>query len=389
MLDFQNSEFAFAAKSDSDLKKAKFLFSFMQHPQCVKLGKGLYNTAHTLRIPTSWAIRPTIYAHFVAGETLESSKESIDLLYKYNVQSVLDYSAEGSKDEAGIQAIFDETIRIIENAAQYKDRIPYAVFKPTALAVDGILEKKSLNKPFTETEAQQYKNYEERMDALAKRSYDLGVRLLVDAEHYAEQKAIDDLVNDLMERYNKERAIVFNTLQMYRHDRYDHLVSMYEKAVEKGFHYGAKLVRGAYMEEERARAQRMGYPDPICRDKAATDENYNKGVRFCVEHIDRIELFSGTHNEESVRNLVNLMKENKLEPDCDKIFFAQLYGMSDNLSFNLAKAKYNASKYLPYGPIEKVMPYLIRRAEENTSIAGQTNRELALIEQEMKRRKKS
>lgn len=389
MLDFSNTESAFIAKSNSDLKKAKVLFSFMQHQNFVKFGKFMYNFASAIKFPTAWAIRPTIYAHFVAGETLESSEKAIDLLYKYNVKSVLDYSAEGTKDENGIQAIFDETIRIIENAAKHTNSIPYAVFKPTALIVDGILEKKSLGETLSEQEEAQYKKYEERMDDLAKRAYELNVRLLVDAEHYAEQTAIDNLVNELMEKYNKERAIVFNTLQMYRHDRLDHLKNMYNVAIEKGFYYGAKLVRGAYMEEERLRAQKMNYRDPICKDKEATDESYNNGIKFCVEHIDRIELFSGTHNQKSVENLINLMKENGIEFNSNKIFFAQLYGMSDNLSFNLAKANYNVCKYLPYGPIKKVMPYLIRRAEENTSIAGQTNRELELIRSEIKRRKSS
>lgn len=342
--------------------------------------------AIAIHFPIGWAVKPTIYKHFVGGETLEKCAPCVAELLKYNVLSTLDYSAEGAEGDYYIQRTFNETLRSIENARGNKG-IAYAVFKPTAITRFEILEKKSSNRSLTESEQKEYDDYCYRMDKLAAKAHECGVRLLVDAEHYATQQAIDDVTNALMVKYNKERAIVFNTLQMYRHDRYQHLLEEHKKAVDGGYVYGVKFVRGAYMDSERARAKEMGYRDPICVDKQATDDNFDAGIAYCVEHIETIEIFCGTHNELSNMKLAEAIDKKGLVRNDSRIFFAQLFGMSDNISFALAAEGYGVTKYLPYGPMEEVLPYLIRRAQENTMVKGQTLRELTLINKEWERRK--
>lgn len=387
MLDFTNTEIAFRSKSDSDLRKAKLLFQVMKNPGLVKSGKILSNIALAIHFPIGWAVKPTIYSHFVGGETLEGCAKCVEELQKYNVESTLDYSAEGAEGDFFIQRTFNETLRSIENAAK-QNGVAYAVFKPTAISRFDIMEKVSSKKKLTPEENKEYEDFCFRMDTLAAKAYECGVRLLVDAEHYATQQVIDDVTNALMPKYNKERAIVFNTLQMYRHDRYNHLVEEHQRATRGGYIYGVKFVRGAYMDAERERAKTMDYPDPICRDKQATDDNFDNAVAYVVEHIDNIEMFCGTHNELSNIKLAELMDKKGLKRDDNRIYFAQLIGMSDNISFVLADAGYRVTKYVPYGPMKEVLPYLIRRAEENTMVAGQTLRELTMIEAEWKRRKR-
>lgn len=386
MLDFTNTEIAFRSKSDRELQSTKMLFEIMKSSSLVKMGKVMSKFALAIHFPIGWAVKPTIYKHFVGGETLEKCAPCVADLLKYKVLSTLDYSAEGAEGDFFIQRTFDETIRSIENAAGNKG-IAYAVFKPTAITRFEILEKKSANVPFSESEQKEYDAYCDRMDKLAARAYECDVRLLVDAEHYATQQAIDDVTNALMPKYNRKRAIVFNTLQMYRHDRYEHLLEEHKRATEGGYIYGVKFVRGAYMDSERERAKEMGYPDPICADKQATDDNFDAGVEYCVEYIDNVEIFCGTHNELSNMKLAAAIDKKGLVRNDSRIFFAQLFGMSDNISFALAAEGYGVTKYVPYGPMEEVLPYLIRRAQENTMVKGQTLRELTLIEKEWNRRK--
>lgn len=388
MLDFTNTEIAFNSKSDNELKQTKILFEIMKSPSMVKVGKFMSKLALTIHFPIGWIVKPTIYKHFVGGETLEKCAPKVAELLKYNVLSTLDYSAEGADGDFYIQRTFNETLRSIEYGRNNKG-IAYAVFKPTAITRFEILEKKSNNEPFTPSEQQEFDEYCDRMDKLAAKAHECGVRLLVDAEHYATQQAIDDVTNALMPKYNKERAIVFNTLQMYRHDRYQHLLEEHKKASEGGYIYGVKFVRGAYMDAERERAKNMGYPDPICVNKQATDDNYNAGIDYCVENIHNIEMFSGTHNELSNIKLAEAIDKKGLARNDSRIFFSQLFGMSDNISFCLADAGYCVTKYIPYGPMEEVLPYLIRRAQENTMVQGQTLRELSLIRQEWQRRREA
>lgn len=387
MLDFNNTEIAFARKSDSEMRNALMLFNAMKRPGIVKAGKWASRAAGALHLPIGWAVKPTLYKQFVGGETLEDSDKTVDALERAGVKAALDYSAESEQTPLGIEATFAETKHSIENAARNKN-IAYAVFKPSTLTTDHVLCKASENpEAMTPEEQTEFDAFAERFDELCALAYSRGVRILVDAEDVCFQNAIDRLTDEAMRKYNKERAIVFATLQMYRCDRMPYLISIYEDAVQRGYIAGIKFVRGAYMEEERARAARNGYPDPICPSKEATDANFDEGVAFAVEHIDHMELFMGTHNENSNYLLARLIDEKGLKRNDRRIFFAQLHGMSDHISFNLANEGYNVVKYVPYAKVRDVLPYLIRRAEENTSVAGQTTRELNMLKTEMKRRK--
>lgn len=388
MLDFNNLEVAFSSKSKKELHNAYFLFKTIKNPKMVKFLKWASNIALKLKVPIGWVVKPTLYKQFVGGETLNDCNKIIDHLKKYNVKATLDFSAEGEQTPEGIQATFEETLASID-FAKGNPNLAYAVFKPSTITTDEILAKASEHpEQLTPEEKKLFDEYRERFAALCKRAYDNDVRLIVDAEDYCFQDAIDAQTDEMMRLYNKKRAIIFATLQMYRHDRMPYLEKIYADAQEKGYIAGVKFVRGAYMEEERARAARLGYPDPICKDKAATDANYDAGVKYVMDHIDRFEMFMGTHNEESNYLLAKLIEEKGLEHDDPRIYFAQLLGMSDNISFNLANQGYNVTKYVPYAKVKDVIPYLIRRAEENTSVAGQTGRELNMLSAEMERRRK-
>ncbi len=388
MLDFNNTEIAFSAKSEGELKNAYLLFNTIKHPGLVKFAKWGTMFALKIHFPLAWAVKPTLYKQFVGGETLRDCEKVINHLKAFNVKSTLDFSAEGEQTPEGIRATFDETIRSIDYAKENKS-LAYAVFKPSTITTDDLLAKASeKHSELTIEEVKAFREFKDRFMALCQRAYDNDVRILVDAEDYCFQDAIDQLTDEAMRKFNKKRAIVFATLQMYRHDRMAYLQKIYADSLEKDYIPGIKFVRGAYMEEERARAAAMGYPDPICKNKQATDENYDAGARFVVEHIDRFELFLGTHNEESNYKLAKLIEEKGLKKNDPRIFFAQLLGMSDNISFNLAHEGYNVTKYVPYARVNDVLPYLIRRAEENTSVAGQTGRELRMLKAEMERRKR-
>lgn len=388
MLDFNNTEIAFSAKSEGELKNAYLLFNTIKHPGLVKFAKWGTMIALKIHFPLAWAVKPTLYKQFVGGETLQDCEKAINHLKEFNVMSTLDFSAEGEQTPEGIQATFEETIRSIDYAKENKN-LAYAVFKPSTITTDELLAKASeRHSELTIEEVKAFREFKDRFMTLCQRAYDNDVRILVDAEDYCFQDAIDKLTDEAMRKFNKKRAIVFATLQMYRHDRMAYLQKIYADALEKDYIPGIKFVRGAYMEEERARAAAMGYPNPICKDKQATDENYDAGVRFVVEHIDRFELFLGTHNEESNYKLAKLIEEKGLKKNDPRIFFAQLLGMSDNISFNLAHEGYNVTKYVPYARVNDVLPYLIRRAEENTSVAGQTGRELRMLKAEIERRKR-
>jgi len=386
-IDFKNTEIAFASKSDLDLTKAKFLYKVMASKAITKLSQKLTVLAMRIHFPINWAIKPTIYNHFVGGETIDECNPAVKHLAKYNVGAILDYSVEGKESVEDIQKALQETLASIKNAGK-NSNIPFAVFKPTAFTTSTVLTKASAKEVLTEAEQQEAQNFKTRINTLCKAAFEADIPILIDAEDSWYQNFIDETVEEMMQQYNKKKAIVFNTWQMYRHDRLAHLNESYQKAVKGGYYLGAKFVRGAYMEKERERAREMGYKSPICKDKATTDKSYNDALRFSFEHRDVITVFNGTHNEESTLLLANLMAENGINPNDKRFWFSQLYGMSDNISFNMAKEGFNVAKYLPYGPVKHVLPYLFRRAEENTSVEGQTSRELSLINLEIKRRKK-
>ena len=389
MLDFNNTEIAFSAKSQSELRNAYLLFNTIKHPWIVRCASVASRVALKIHFPLAWAVKPTLYKQFVGGETLEDCKKSIEHLRRFNVRTTLDYSAEGEQTPEGIQATFEETIRSID-FAKGNDNLAYAVFKPSTITTDELLAKASEKREeLTPEETKEFLEFKKRFMAFCQRAHDNDVRLIVDAEDCCFQDALDELTDEAMRKYNKRRAIVFATLQMYRHDRMPYLRRILDDAKEKGYVAGIKFVRGAYMEAERARAAAMGYPDPICKDKPATDANFNEGVRFVMDNLDHFELFMGTHNEESNYLLAKLIDEKGIARNDTRIFFAQLLGMSDNISFNLAHEGYNVTKYVPYARVRDVLPYLIRRTEENTSVAGQTGRELRMLKTELDRRKRA
>ncbi len=362
------------------------LFKSMNSNKFVKLGGNLLNTAIKLHLPVKFIIKPTIFNHFCGGETIEESERAIRELAKYNIGTILDYSVEGEGVDRSFDETRDEILRTVERALGNK-HIPFSVFKVTGLMRTDLLEKVQAGEKMTADEQAAFERGRQRVNDICKRCYEADVRVFVDAEESWFQETIDNLAYEMMELYNKKKAIVYNTYQLYRHDRLDALVRDYENAVAKDYILGAKPVRGAYMEKERKRAEEQGYPSPINPTKEASDKLYNDGLRFCIDHIDRISLCAGTHNEDSCYLLMEMMDEKGIAPNDERVFFAQLYGMSDNLSYNLANAGYNVAKYVPYGPVESVMPYLLRRANENTAIAGQSSREFGLISKEMERRK--
>ncbi|WP_435414983.1 proline dehydrogenase family protein [Polaribacter aestuariivivens] len=383
---FDNTKVAFALKTDSQLERAYFLFRMIQNQPMVKIGSAVTNFALKVHLPVEGLIRSTVFDHFCGGVTEEDCLPIIDNMYNNgNVHSVLDYSVEGQDKETSFDGALEKILKII-NFCEEKKSIPFAVFKPTGFGRFALYQKISEGKELTPKETEEWNRVVARYHKVCKIALEKDVPLLIDAEESWMQKAADDLIEDLMETYNKEKAIVFNTLQMYRHDRLEYLKELHQKAHQKGFHIGMKVVRGAYMEKERERAEEKGYPSPICENKQATDINYDKAIEYMMEH-PKMALFAGTHNEQSSYLVMDLAKQYNIKKDDKRLWFGQLFGMSDHISYNLANENYNVAKYLPFGPVRDVMPYLIRRAEENTSVAGQTSRELNLLKTERKRRK--
>jgi proline oxidase len=385
---FADTKTAFSLKSQSELNWAYWLFKLIGSPTLTKMGTALTNFSLKVRLPVEGLIKRTVFKQFCGGVSEQDCLPVIKKMHEKGVGSVLDYSVEGKEDEASLEATFKKTMETIDFGNTHRNEgIPIVVFKPTGFGRFAIFQKITEKEPLTAEEEKEWERIKERFDAACKKAYEYKIPILVDAEESWMQTAADNLVEEMMRKYNKEEAIVYNTLQMYRHDRLPYLKGLYERAVADGFYIGVKIVRGAYMEKENERAAQKGYPTPICANKQATDDNYNAVVKYILDHIDRIALFAGTHNEQSTALIMNLMHEKGLQPNDKRVWIAQLYGMSDHISFNASEEGYNVAKYLPFGPVREVMPYLIRRAEENTSVAGQTGRELSLLSAEKKRRK--
>lgn len=382
---FDNTKIAFSLKSDSQLERAYFLFKMIESQPLVRIGAAVTNFALKAHLPVEGLIRSTVFDHFCGGVTEEDCLPTIDKMYTEKVHAILDYSVEGKETEEQFDHALEKTLKTIEFAKE-KASIPFAVFKPTGFGRFALYQKITEGDELSEAEKKEWSRVVDRYHTVCKMAEEKDVPLLIDAEESWMQTAADDLIEELMELYNTKKAIVFNTLQMYRHDRLDYLQRLYQRACEKGFYIGMKVVRGAYMEKERERAEEKEYPSPICKDKEATDDNYNAVIVYIMEQ-PKMALFAGTHNEESSYMLMDLAKKHQIQPTDTRLWFGQLYGMSDHISFNLANEGYNVAKYVPFGPVRDVMPYLIRRAEENTSVAGQTTRELSLIKSEKKRRK--
>jgi proline dehydrogenase len=388
-LDFSNTEIAFRGKTDSNLKKSYYLFRMVASPGLVNFGSWAIDVSFKCRLPVKGLIKKTIFNQFCGGETIEECTAKIQELHKNNVGTILDYSLEGKESDEDLDQTTNEIIKTIERAKS-DSAIPFSVFKPTGIAKFSLLEKSNNGvETLSEKDQLDYEKVRSRFHKICGKAHELNVPVFIDAEDSWIQDAIDTLAEEMIFAYNKETAIVYNTVQLYRWDRLDYLKNLHQKALQHSAKVGVKLVRGAYMEKERARAEEKGYKDPIQPNKESTDRDYDLALEYCVNNITDFGVCAGSHNEKSAIYLSELIEKKGLEKNDPRIYFAQLLGMSDHISFNLSFNQYNVAKYVPYGPVKEVMPYLIRRARENTSVAGQTGRELSLIIQERKRRKQN
>lgn len=387
MITFDNTQIAFESKTDKDLNRAYRLFNLIGNRNLVKIGKPVTNIALKMGLPVKGIIRKTIFAQFCGGETINECDKTINNLGKFGIGTILDYSVEGKTSDEDFEHTTNEIIATILKGEK-NEYIPFAVFKVTGISRFGLLERANGGvEQLSADEKREYEQVIERVDRICKTGFDKNVPVFIDAEETWIQDTIDRIAYEMMLKYNTERAVIYNTVQMYRHDRLAYLKKEIELAKKDGIRYGVKLVRGAYMEKERARAQEKGYPSPIQPDKPACDTDYNSALEFLVSEIEHMALCAGSHNENSSLLLTELLIKYNISPSDKRIYFAQLLGMSDHISYNLSKHGFNVAKYVPYGPISEVMPYLLRRADENTSVAGQTGRELSLIIKERKRRK--
>ena len=388
MIDFNDSKSAFKDKSDFDLNRAFFLFQTLNYATISKFLTIILKVILSLRIPINFLIKLTIFKQFCGGETILESRKTIDKLWKSSIGTILDYSAEGQENEDDFKDVYEETLKVLD-IAKNNPKIPFVVFKLTGLIQFNILKKLSEKEKLSKEENSSLIKLNKRLDTICKKAKDISKPIFIDAEESWIQNGIDDLVFSLMKQFNKEKVLIFNTVQMYRHDRLAYLKNLSRIAQSEDFKIGLKIVRGAYHEKEIERALEKGYNIPVHEKKSNTDKDFNNALKFCIENINHISICSGTHNIESSTYLLKLMKEHSIKNNDDRIYSSQLLGMSDNISYNLSNANYNVSKYVPYGPVKKVIPYLIRRAEENRSISGQMGRELKNILEEKKRRKAS
>jgi proline dehydrogenase len=386
MLNFDNTEHAFAYRSNGELKQAHFLFRSMGNALLTKIGIQFTNFAFKIGLPIKGIIKKTLFKQFCGGETLDEASVSAQKIYQYGVGVILDYGVEGKETELQ----FEETTQGFIDAIRFakgKEHIPFISIKVTGFGRFALLQKIDEGKQLSDAEQNEFEAVKQRMMRICKEAIDSNTMILVDAEETWVQDPVDALALEMMQIFNAQKAFIFNTYQMYRHDRLSFLQQNMQTAKDKNFILGAKLVRGAYMEKERKRAEELGYPSPIQASKENSDIDFDAAVEFCITNMANCNLFVGTHNEKSCYKAAELMQKNNISAKGHQVYFSQLYGMSDNISFNLAHQQYNVSKYLPYGPVHDVIPYLMRRAQENTSVKGQTGRELGLISKELKRRK--
>ncbi len=386
-LDFSNSEIAFSHMTDRELGRMAWLFRMMSNPFLVKYGSNLALFAVKWRLPMAeWAVRNTIFQQFCSGTSLFDSQKTIKKLGDLGVLSFLDYGAEGKETEQDFNATMNENIRAIEFAAREAATVPVVTTKISGLARFELLENISSKRQLNREELGEYRSVLKRIDAICHAAAEREVEIFIDAEESWIQPAIDHLTWLMMKRYNKERVVVFNTFQMYRHDRLAFLAESFDRSKKEGFLLGAKLVRGAYMVKERARAEEMGYPSPIQPSKEATDDAFDTAIRFCLDNIERLAVCNASHNQNSAKLMAELMAQKGIPPTHPHASFCQLLGMSGNMTFNLARAGYRVGKYMVYGQVREVIPYLIRRAQENTSVTGDVGRELTFIQKEIARR---
>ena len=383
---FNNLKVAFEDKSDADLNRAYLLFKAISNPIISKTLTIIVRFAIWLHLPIGRIIKLTVYKQFCGGLTIKKCQKTINQLWKYKIGTILDFSAERKENINELDNVMKETISSILKAKNRKS-IPFAVFKPSGLVRFDLLEKISSNKKLSDEQKKEKTEFEQRIECICKTSYKNEVPIFIDAEESWIQNSIDNISLKMMQKFNKENTYIFNTIQLYRKDRIEYLKELIAHARKESFFIGVKLVRGAYHEKELERADKIGYTCPVHKKKMDTDRDYNKAIEICIKNIDITSICAGTHNEESSTLLINLMNEYNISKNDKRIYFSQLLGMSDHISYNAAKAGFNVAKYVPYGPVKEVFPYLIRRAEENTSISGQMGRELSNIIEEKKRRK--
>ena len=388
MVDFKNNIHAFEDKSNTDLFRALILFKTISNPIISKILTKLLQIALLFRLPITFLIKISIFKHFCGGENIEECKKTIDKLWDSRIGSILDYSAEGKESENDFKQVYEQGMKILETSKN-NEKIPFIVFKLTGLIQFKILHKINNNQTLNDEEQKIYNSFINRINLICEQAKIINTPVFIDAEESWIQGAIDKIVLVLMKKYNQKQVLVYNTIQMYRNDRLMYLDKIIDIARRERFKLGFKLVRGAYHEKEIERAKEKGYKIPVHLKKGDTDKDFNKSLEICLNNIDLISICSGTHNIKSSEYLISLMKEKGLENNDKRIFSSQLLGMSDNISYNLAKEGYNVSKYVPYGPVREVIPYLIRRAEENRSISGQMGRELQNIITEKNRRKRT
>lgn len=385
---FDDTAVAFRYKSNTALRKANFIFTIVNHPFISNLATGVVKWGMSIGLPITGLVRATVFDHFCGGETIDKAEHTIQKLGEYKVKTILDYSVEGEKTEAGFDRTAEEILKTFDKAKS-SPHVPFCVFKMTGMGHVDLFEKIQTGVTLTNAEEDAYQKIRERVDRICRRSAETEIPVMIDAEETWIQNPIDQIGYEMMARYNQSKALVYMTCQMYRTDSLSILKEAFHRAAMHNYFLGIKLVRGAYMEKERERAAERGYPSPIHPTKEDTDQAFNKALAFCTEHRDRVSVMCGSHNEYSNQYLTALMQRHGMAAHDPRVWFAQLLGMSDVISFNLASAGYNVAKYVPYGPVESVMPYLLRRATENTSVAGQSSRELLMIRRELARRRKS
>tara|TARA_B100000809_G_scaffold70190_1_gene67646 strand:- start:551 stop:1744 length:1194 start_codon:yes stop_codon:yes gene_type:complete len=383
---FNDTKIAFSYKSNYELKRAYILFKLLSHPSLAFIGKHLLNLLIKIHFPINNLIKQTIFEQFCGGENEKECFKVINKLNENNIRCILNYSIEGSNTESNYEHTLNKTLNLIDlSEKQYVS--PFIVFKPSSVGRFDLYLKKANNDSLNENEIDEWQRVEQRYDQICNSAAKSGVSILIDAEESWIQKPVDELIEKLMIKYNNSSCIVYNTIQTYRIDRFEYLSDLHKRLSKSNIKIGIKLVRGAYMEKERRRAKSNNYKSPICETKLKTDENYNNCMSFIFSNINDFNLFIGSHNERSNLLATEIMEKHQIKNNDKRVWFSQLYGMSDNISFNLALNRYNVTKYLPFGPIKEVIPYLIRRLDENTSVSGQTSRELKLISKEIKRRR--
>ena len=385
-MNFDNTQKAYQLKTDRDLQKAYYLFLLFSNKKLVSIGSSFTRLILRMKLPVSYIFKITFFSQFCAGLNKKESLKVVNSLRSYKILSYLHYAVEAVKTEKGMEISKNNTLETLSFSNENKSLL-FSVFKATSLGSINLFEKKSSGIALTDSEKNEWKRIELRIDTCCAAAKKIGVKMLIDAEESWIQPAIDQIAESLMEKYNKKIPLIYTTLQMYRKDRMIYMKNLYNKASKRNFKVGIKLVRGAYIEKENLKAYKLGKPTPICESKELTDQNFNNGLDYMLSKINIGSLFLGSHNEQSILRVTEWMSQNKISKNHPHIWFSQLYGMADHISFNLASSGYQVVKYVPYGPVNDVIPYLMRRAEENTSITGQTPRELSLIKKELKRRR--